>query len=103
MFQAERIAGTDFKANRLIEFLRPPFRRFEIVTPISPAHAARILEEIVEPPRKWGWPTSSKRGYFEGRVAASRFKIIASSITRTHSCRLSNVTSNATTLERPFL
>src|SRR5260370_22046495 len=75
MFQAERIAGTDFKANRLIEFLRPPFRRFEIVTPTSPAHAARILEEIVEPPRKWGWPTSAKRGYFEGRVAGSRFKI----------------------------
>ena len=75
MFQAERIIGAAFKRNRLIEFLRPPFRRFEILTPISPAHAARILEEIVEPPRKWGWPTSSKRGYFEGRVAGSRFKI----------------------------
>lgn len=42
---------------------------------MSPAHAARTLEEIVEPPRKWGWPTSTKRGYFEGRVAGSRFKI----------------------------
>ena len=42
---------------------------------MSPAHAARILQEIVEPPRKWGWPTSAKRGYFEGRVVGSRFKI----------------------------
>jgi hypothetical protein len=42
---------------------------------MSTAHAARILQEIVEPPRKWGWPTSTKRGYFEGRVAGSRFKI----------------------------
>ncbi len=42
---------------------------------MSTAHAARILQEIVEPPRKWGWPTSSKLGYFEGRVAGKRFKI----------------------------
>ena len=42
---------------------------------MSTAHAARLLEGIVEPPRKWGWPTSEKRGYFEGRVAGSRFKI----------------------------
>ena len=26
--------------------------------------------------RNWGRPTSTKRGYFEGRVAGSRFKII---------------------------
>jgi hypothetical protein len=38
-------------------------------------HAARVLEEIVEPPRKWGWPTSAKRGYFEGWIAGGRFKI----------------------------
>src|SRR5258708_30623931 len=75
MIQAERVGGTDFNPNRLREFLRPPFRKFEILTPTSPAHAARILEEIVEPPRKWGWPTSAKRGYFEGRVAGNRFKI----------------------------
>ena len=75
MFQAERIAGADFKPNRLREFLRPPFRKFEISTAMSTAHAARILDEIVEPPRKWGWPTSSKRGYFEGRVTGNRFKI----------------------------
>jgi hypothetical protein len=43
---------------------------------MSPAHASRLLQEIVEPPRKWGWPSSTKRGYFEGRVAGSRFKII---------------------------
>jgi hypothetical protein len=75
MFEAERIAGTDFEPDRLIEFLRPPFRKFEFSTPMSTAHAARVLQQIVEPPRKWGWPTSSKRGYFEGRVAGNRFKI----------------------------
>jgi hypothetical protein len=66
MFEAERITGSDFEPDRLIEFLRPPFRKFEIPTPMSPAHAARVLQEIVEPPRKWGWPSSTKRGYFEG-------------------------------------
>jgi hypothetical protein len=75
MFEAERIAGTDFKTGRLREYLRLPFRKFEFTTPMSPAHAARILQENVEPPRKWGWPVSSKRGYFEGKVAGSRFKI----------------------------
>ena len=75
MFQAERIAETDFERNQLREYLRPPFRKFEFPTPMSPAHAASVLREIVEPPRKWGWPTSTKRGYFEGRVAGSRFKI----------------------------
>ena len=75
MFEAERIAGPDFELDRLIEFLRPPFRKYEYSTPMSTAHAARVLQEIVEPPRKWGWPTSRKRGYFEGRVAGGRFKI----------------------------
>jgi hypothetical protein len=76
MFEAERVTGSDLESYRLIEFLRPPFRKFELLTPMSPAHAARILQEVVEPPRKWGWPTSTKRGYFEGRVAGSHFKII---------------------------
>jgi hypothetical protein len=75
MFEAERITGSDLGPARLIEYLRPPFRKFELVTRMSPAHAARIVEEIVEPPRKWGWPTSTKHGFFEGRVAGSRFKI----------------------------
>jgi hypothetical protein len=75
MFEAEQIAGTDFEPNRLRDYLRPPFRKFEFSTPMSTAHAARILQEIVEPPRKWGWPTSAKRGLFEGRIAGSRFKI----------------------------
>ena len=74
MFEAEPIAGTDFERTRLRDCLRPPFRKYEFTTPMSPAHAARILQENVEPPRKWGWPTSSKRGYFEGKVAGSRFK-----------------------------
>jgi len=42
---------------------------------MSTAHAARVLDENVEPPRKWGWPSSAKRGFFEGKVAGSRFKI----------------------------
>ena len=75
MFKAERIAGFDFEPCRLIEFLRPPLRKFEFLTPIGTAHAARMLEEIVEPPRKWGRPTSTKLGYFEGKVAGSRFRI----------------------------
>jgi hypothetical protein len=75
MFQAERITGATYEPNRLREFLRPPFRKFEVSMPMSSAHAAKILEQIVEPPRKWGWPTSTKRGYFEGRVAGNRFKI----------------------------
>jgi hypothetical protein len=75
MFESERIEESDLKPNRLIDFLRPPFRKFEFSTRTSTEHAARVLEEIVEPPRKWGWPTSTKRGYFEGRVAGGRFKI----------------------------
>src|SRR5271167_445905 len=75
MFEAERIAGTDFKPKRLRDFIRPPFRKFEFLTPMTTAHATRILQEIVEPPRKWGVPTSIKRGFFEGRIAGSRFKI----------------------------
>ena len=75
MFETERIAGSDFEPDRLVEFLRPPFRKFKLLTLMSPSHAARVLREIVEPPRKWGWPSSTKRGYFEGRVAGSRFKI----------------------------
>jgi hypothetical protein len=75
MFEAERIAGSDVAPARLIEFLRPPFRKFELTTAMSSAHAARVLQEIVEPPRKWGWPSSTKRGFFEGKVAGNRFKI----------------------------
>jgi hypothetical protein len=75
MFEAERIAGTEFEPDRMKDFLRPPFRKFEFLTPMSTAHAARVLQDVVEPPRKWGWPTSDKRGYFEGKVAGSRFKI----------------------------
>ena len=75
MFEAEEIAGFHFVPT-LTDFLRPPFRKFEFSTPMSTAHATRVLQEIVEPPRKWGAPTSTKRGFFEGRVAAGgRFKI----------------------------
>jgi hypothetical protein len=75
MSETERIAESDLKPGRLIDFLRPPFRKFEFSTRMSSEHAARLLDAIVEPPRKWGWPTSAKRGYFEGRVAGNRFKI----------------------------
>jgi hypothetical protein len=74
MFEAEHIAGADFEP-ALRDFLRPPFRKFEFSTPMSTEHAARLLAENVEPPRKFGWPTSAKRGFFEGRVAGNRFKI----------------------------
>jgi hypothetical protein len=74
MFEAVQIAGADFEP-RLTDFLRPPFRKFEFSTPMSTEHAVRVLQENVEPPRKFGWPTSSKRGFFEGRVAGNRFKI----------------------------
>jgi hypothetical protein len=74
MFEAEQIDRFNFEPT-LTDFLRPPFRKFEFSTPMSTEHAARVLQENVEPPRKFGWPTSTKRGYFEGRVAGSRFKI----------------------------
>jgi hypothetical protein len=74
MFEPETIAGSNFEPT-LIDFLRPPFRRFEFSTLMSPTHAAKVLQEIVEPPRKWGWRTSPKSGEFEGRVAGNRFKI----------------------------
>jgi hypothetical protein len=74
MFEAQEISAFDFEP-ALSDFLRPPFRRFEFVTAFSPAHAAKILEEIVEPPRRWGLRTSSKRGFFEGKIAGSRFRI----------------------------
>jgi len=75
MLETETIAEPDLQPDRPIDFLRPPFRKFEFSTRMSTEHAARVLEEIVEPPRKWGWPTSPKRGYFEGRVTGGRFKI----------------------------
>jgi hypothetical protein len=74
MFQAERIAGTDFEPNLLIEFLRPPFRKFEFSTPMSPAHAASVLQKIVEPTKTFRWPSTTHR-YFEGWVEGDRFKI----------------------------
>ena len=74
MFEAEPIAGPDFEPT-LADFLRPPFRRFQFSTPMSFEHANRILQADVEPPRKFGWPTSAKRGFFEGWIAAPRFKI----------------------------
>src|SRR5713101_6632271 len=75
MFEAERIAGTDFKPNLLIEFLRPPFRRYELMRRMSPADAAKVLQENVEPRKRVRWPFSRDHRYFEGRVAESRFKI----------------------------
>ncbi|HLI80094.1 MAG TPA: hypothetical protein VKV03_08930 [Candidatus Binataceae bacterium] len=74
MFKAQQIPAADFEP-RLTDFLRPPFRKFEFSTPMSTEHAAKVLQENVEPPRKFGWPTSAKRGFFEGKVAGNRFKI----------------------------
>jgi hypothetical protein len=74
VFDAEQITADVLKPNRPLEFLRPPFRKFEISIAMSAAHAARILEEIVEPPRVWGRRSSAKRGFFEGKVVGTRFK-----------------------------
>jgi hypothetical protein len=76
MFETERIAGAEFESIRLYDCIRPPFRKFEFTSAMSTAHAARVLQEVVEPPRKWGRPTSTKHGYFEGTVAGGRFKIL---------------------------
>ena len=75
MFDAKRIAGTDFKPNLLIEFLRPPFRKFEFSTLMSPARAGAVLQKIVEPNKIFRSPFSRKHRYFEGRVEGDRFKI----------------------------
>jgi hypothetical protein len=74
MFETERIAASDFRSHGLLDYARPPFRRFEISTPMSTSRAAQVLGEIVEPPRKWGQRTSAKRGFFEGKVVGTRFK-----------------------------
>jgi len=75
MFEAERIAGTDFEPNVLIEFLRPPFRKYQCSTPMSTAHAAEVLQEIVEPRKNFRWRIPSDHRYFEGRVEDDQFKI----------------------------
>jgi hypothetical protein len=74
MFEAERIAGTDFESNLLIDFIRPPFRKFEFPISLSPEHASKILQHIVEPSTFEWWP-SKRHGYFEGTVEGDRFKI----------------------------
>src|SRR5260370_32064722 len=75
MLEAERIAGTDFEPNRLIEFLRPPFRKLEFSTPMSPAQAASVIQEIVEAWKPFRWPSSTTHRYFEGSVEGDHFKI----------------------------
>jgi hypothetical protein len=74
MFETEQIAGSEFDP-MLRDFLRPPFRKFQFSTPMSTEHAAKVLEANVEPPRKFGWPTSKKRGFFEGTTSGNRFRI----------------------------
>jgi hypothetical protein len=75
MFEPKRITGSTFEPNRLIEFLRPPFRRYEFLTPMSPADAASVLQEIVEPRKRFRMPFSRDHRYSEGWVAEGRFKI----------------------------
>jgi hypothetical protein len=75
MFEAEPITGTNFDSNLLIDFLRPPFRKFEIRTPMNPEDAVRVLQEIVEAARFFRWPSFGDHRFFEGRVAGDRFKI----------------------------
>jgi hypothetical protein len=75
VFEAERITGSHFEPNLLIEFLRPPFRRFEILTPMSPAHATRVLQENVEPSKTFRWTYSKNHRYFEGTVDRVGFAV----------------------------
>ncbi len=42
---------------------------------MSPAHAANVLQEIVEPRKTFRWPFRSDHRYFEGTVQGDRFKI----------------------------
>jgi hypothetical protein len=75
MFEAERITGTDFEPNRLIEYFRPPFRKFEFSTPMTPAQCASVLLEIVEPFKTFRWASSGTDRYFEGWLEGDHFKI----------------------------
>ena len=75
MFEAERIAGTDFEPSVVIEFLRPPFRKYKFLTPMSTAHAVDVLQKIVEPRKAFRWRIPSDHRYFEGIVEHDRFEI----------------------------
>jgi hypothetical protein len=66
---------SSFEPNLLIEFVRPPFRRFELFTPMTPARAAAVLQKIVEPNKNFRSPFSKKHRYFEGSVDGDHFKI----------------------------
>ena len=74
MFEVERITAPDLQPNGVLEYLRLPFRKFEVSTAMSTTRAVQVLQEIVEPPRRWGRPSSAKRGFFQGKVAGTRFK-----------------------------
>lgn len=41
---------------------------------MSATRAVQVLQEIVEPPRRWARPSSAKRGFFEGKVVGTGFK-----------------------------
>src|ERR1700681_909747 len=74
MFDPEPVKSS-FEPNLLIEFVRPPFRIFELFTPMTPARAAAVLREIVKPNKNFRSPFSKKHRYFEGSVEGDRFKI----------------------------
>ena len=75
MFEAERITETNFETSLFFDLIRPPFRRFELLTGMSPQHAAHALQHIVEPMQYIVWWPSKRHGYFEGTVDEERFKI----------------------------
>jgi len=75
MFGAERITETNFEPNLFFDLIRPPFRRFELLTGMSPQHAAHALQRIVEPMQYFVWWPEKRHGYFEGTVDEERFKI----------------------------
>jgi hypothetical protein len=87
MFEAERITGPDFKPGRLGDFLRlPTLRKYEILTPMSPAHAARVLEEVVEPPGNGAVHLPPSAGISRAGLQAIVSKFIESSDTGAPSC-----------------
>lgn len=54
-----------------------PLHRFEIISPLPPAEAMRILEGHVEPEKwfRWRWPSSANDDKFEGSLTADGFQI----------------------------
>jgi hypothetical protein len=75
MFNAERISGRTLQPG-LFEYVRLPFRRYEILTPMSPAEVTAALQKIVQSAKFFRWQSPRRHRYFEGTVEKDFFKII---------------------------